>query len=127
MRAKSSQTSLKNDGLIDRDGTCTLNIDAPSQIFAFCPAVNQNAQKLPNLAVMLPIGAKEAGMRYLQAALSIGFFGWIGYAIFAGGAISASGLLSISIEQFGSHTTAVAIICLGAVTAVLFVARAEEQ
>lgn len=74
-------------------------------------------------------------MKYVQAFLAIGLFGWLGFAVFTdtlpGGSGGSSKTLALKAfmarmtDQFGVTTTAAALVAIGVVLAAFFLMRRE--
>ena len=75
-------------------------------------------------------------MKYVQATIALGLFGWLGYGVYTGtllvgdGGASRSravkGLVSSAVEQFGSTYTAIGLATVGIILATFFLLRNEE-
>lgn len=72
-------------------------------------------------------------MKYVQAAISIGLFGWFGFAVFTdsfpggdGGSSKTQalkGLISAATEEFGVTQTSLGLVAVGVVLAAFFLMR----
>lgn len=76
-------------------------------------------------------------MRYVQAVLALGLFGYFGYAVLAD-ALPASdsgssktralvGLIENATERFGTTETGLGLIAVGILLAMFFVGRARQD
>jgi hypothetical protein len=79
----------------------------------------------------------EAIMKYVQAVLALGLFGWLSYAVFTdtfpGGESGSSktralkGLVSNFTEQFGVTQTAIGLAAVGLLLAAFFLSRRDAE
>ncbi|MGB3179396.1 MAG: hypothetical protein WBC68_11060 [Albidovulum sp.] len=75
-------------------------------------------------------------MKYVQAVISIGFFGWLAFAVFTGAFPGGDGgssktralksMVGSAIDTYGAFTTAFGIGVIGLVLAGFFLVRGRE-
>lgn len=76
-------------------------------------------------------------MKYVQAAIALGLFGWLGYAVFtdsfpdgesgSGKTRAIKGLISSATEQFGTVQTSLGLMAVGLLLAAFFLLRRDAD